>query len=482
MSRNPRKIEDILALAPLQEGLLFHSVYDEGELDPYVVQASFDIDGQLDKTALRAAATALLARHSALRVAFRQRKNGDWAQIVLQEVPLPWTETDFTALPEADRAQAADAAMVADRTARFDVTRPPLLRFTLLRLGPDLHRLVLTNHHLVLDGWSLPILMGELFTLYENGGDTNSLPRARPYREYINWLAAQDREAARDAWRTAYADLTEPTPIAPEAGRTTVTSAAVQTTLSSADTRRLSELARSRGVTLNTVVQTAWGLVLAKHTGRDDIVFGTTVSGRPPEIEGVERMVGLFINTVPTRVRLRPAETLGDLLTRVQDEHTRLAPHQHLELAEIQRAIGQGELFDTSMVFQNYPVERADVAGDGLGAGVRLTPGKDREATHYPLMLVGSARDTMHFRLDYRPDVYDETSAQQILDRFVHIMHTLVTDAALPLGRLDVLTEPELERMLGEWGVGGGDGGVLGGSVLGLFGEQVLLRGGSVAV
>ena len=162
MSRTPRKIEDILSLAPLQEGLLFHSVYDEEGLDPDVVQISFDIEGALDTAALRTAAQALLARHANLRVAFRQRKNGDWAQLVMREVPLPWTETDLTGLPEDERGAAADAAVAADRATRFDVTRPPLLRFTLLRTGAAVHRLVLTNHHLLMDGWSLPVLMGEI--------------------------------------------------------------------------------------------------------------------------------------------------------------------------------------------------------------------------------------------------------------------------------------------------------------------------------
>ncbi|AZQ32224.1 amino acid adenylation domain-containing protein [Streptomyces cyaneochromogenes] len=476
MSRTPRKIEDILPLAPLQEGLLFHSVYDEGDLDPYVVQMSFDIEGALDTSALHAAAKALLARHANLRAAFRQRKNGDWAQLVLREVPLPWEERDLSGLPEEERTAAVAEAMTAERTTRFDVTRPPLLRFTLLRLGADQYRMVFTNHHLVLDGWSLPILMGELFALYERGGDESALPRVRPYRDYLNWLGAQDREAARTAWREALADINEPTQLAPGLARSAATSEEVHASLSDVDTAALSEVARRHGVTLNTVVQTAWATALAKHTGRDDIVFGTTVSGRPPEIEGVERMVGLFINTLPTRVRLRPAEPLSALLARVQDEQTRLTPHQHLELAEIQRAAGHGELFDTSMVFQNYPVQPsggssgAGVAGDRVGPGISLVPGKDSEATHYPLMLVGSARDTMTFRLKYRTDVFDEDAAQRFLDRFVRILHAVTADADMPLGHLDLLEEAERRTLLADWNDTVAE--VPGRSVVELFAEQ----------
>ncbi|MEV5779013.1 condensation domain-containing protein, partial [Streptomyces antimycoticus] len=480
MSRTPRKIEDILPLAPLHEGLLFHSVYDQGELDPYVVQAAFDIEGPLDTATLRTAAEALLARHATLRAAFRQRKNGDWAQVVMRTVPLPWTETDLTALAEDERTAAADEAMAADRSTRIDVTRPPLLRFTLLRLGASLHRLVLTNHHLVLDGWSLPVLMSELCALYDAHGDDGAMPRVRPYRDYLGWLAAQDRDAARTAWREAFADLAEPSPMAPGIARTTVASAEVLASFSRSDTAALTEIARSRGVTLNTVVQTAWALTLGRHTGRDDIVFGTTVSGRPPQIDGVERMVGLFINTLPTRIRLRAAEPFAELLTRVQAEQTRLTPHQHLELAEIQRAVGHGELFDTSMVFQNYPVDRATTADEGIAAAVRLVPGKDREATHYPLMLVGSARDTMLFRLNYRPDIFDEAAVQSILDRFVRILHALVAEPELPVGRIDVLDEAEARSVLADWNDTACE--VPGRSVVELFEEGVARTPDAVAV
>ncbi|CAM5641129.1 Amino acid adenylation domain-containing protein (Fragment) OS=Streptomyces tendae OX=1932 GN=GUR47_38495 PE=4 SV=1 [Streptomyces tendae] len=451
MSRTARKIEDILPLAPLQEGLLFHSVYDEGELDPYVVQMSFDIDGALDTAVLRTAAEKLLARHANLRVAFRQRKSGDWAQLVMREVPLPWTERDLSTLPEAERADAAAGLIAAERATRFDVTRPPLLRFALLRLGAARHRLVLTNHHLLLDGWSLPVLMGDLFALYDAAGDDSALPRVRPYRDYLTWLEGQDRDAARDAWRDTFADLVEPTLVAPGADRAAVAGAEVRAELPREETAALTELARGRGLTLSTVVQSAWAIALSKHLGRDDIVFGTTVSGRPPEIDGVERMVGLFINTLPSRVRLRAAEPLAGLVARVQREQAALTPHQHLGLAEIQRSVGHGELFDTSMVFQNYPVNRSGTAGTGIGAAISLAPGKNREATHYPLLLIAAARDSMTFRLNHRPDLFDAASAQRILDRFVRVLRALVTDPEQPVGRLDLLTDRERDSVLREW-------------------------------
>ncbi|MEU7650214.1 amino acid adenylation domain-containing protein, partial [Streptomyces huasconensis] len=480
MSRNPRKIEDILPLAPLQEGLLFHSVYDEGELDPYVVQISFGIEGDLDAAALRAAAQTLLDRHANLRVAFRQRKNGEWAQLVMRQVRLPWAERDLSGLPEAERARAADEIVATDRARRFDIARPPMLRFTLIRLGAGEHRLVLTNHHLLMDGWSLPVLMGELFALYDGGGDASVLPRVRPYADYLRWLERQDQEAARDAWREAFADLAEPTLVAPDAGRAAVAGAEVESALGQQDTAALAEIARRHGVTLNTVVQAAWGITLSKLTGRDDVVFGTTVSGRPPQLDGVESMVGLFINTLPSRVRLRPAEPLVELLARVQDEQARLTGHQHLGLGEIQRVAGHGELFDTSMVFQNYPAPKAGAQGSGLGAAISLVPGKNREATHYPLLLIASARDTMAFRLSYRPDVFDADAAQGVLDRFVRVLHALLADPTRPVGLLDLLSDTERAQVLVEWNDSAHE--VPDAGVLDLFRAQVAAAPGAVAV
>lgn len=300
VSRKSRSIEDILPLSPLQEGLIFHSVYDDRGADIYTVQLVFDVDGPLDSTALHTAARTLVQRHTNLRAGFRQRTSGEWVQVVLRDAPPDWTETDLSALPEADREREAERIVVEDRARRFDVGRPPLLRFTLLRLTPDRHRLALAVHHAVLDGWSLPVVLRELLTLYVSGGDVSGLPRIRPYRDYLAWLADRDRDAALAAWHRVFEDFEEPARIAPAApGRTPVVPDKIEFGLPADTTRQLTERARELGVTLNTVVQGAWGLVLSRLLDRDDVVFGVTVSGRPADLPGVEDMVGLFINTLP---------------------------------------------------------------------------------------------------------------------------------------------------------------------------------------
>ncbi|MCF1594979.1 amino acid adenylation domain-containing protein [Streptomyces muensis] len=449
MAKQPG-LQDILPLAPLQEGMLFHSVYDEESPDVYLVQQAIDLEGDLDAQALRAACRALLRRHANLRAAFRYQGLKRPVQLIPHEVDLPWEELDLTERPEAERLAAADRALEQDRLRRFDLGRPPLMRFTLMRLGAGRYRFVLTNHHILLDGWSRPMLVRELLALYRAKGDDSALPRVRPFRDYLHWLAGQDRDAATAAWRSALAGLDGPTLVAPRAAQRPPTMPGrLETELDEADHAALTALARHRSLTLNSLVQGAWAVVLSGLTGRHDVVFGTTVSGRPPEIAGIETMVGLFINTLPARVRLRPDEPFTEAVRRAQDEQTRMQPYQQLGLAEVQRLAGVGELFDTTMVFENYPVDiGAERDEPGGLRSLTVTGGRNRDATHYPLALVALGRGGLRLRLDHRPDLIPEEAARDILDRLVRILRTVAADPERPVGRLDPLSDEERRAAL----------------------------------
>ncbi|MFJ8230002.1 amino acid adenylation domain-containing protein [Streptomyces sp. NPDC094448] len=450
VTRRPRKIEDIYPLSPLQEGLLFHNVLDGTATDVYVAQVTTDFEGPLDSDALRAAAAALLARYPNLRVAFRQRATGEWAQLVLREVDLPWRTVDLSGLPEAERAERAEAVAFEDRDRRFDPGQAPLVRFTLIHLGEQRHRFVLTNHHILLDGWSMQTLMKELFALYLAKGDPSGLPRPRPYRDYLTWLAGQDTEAARRAWAEALADFEEPSRVAAlTPDQPAVVPEHIRFGLDDHETRALTAFAREHGLTLNTVVQGSWSLLLSRITGLDDVMFGVTVSGRPPELDGVEDMVGLFINTLPLRLRLRPTEPLTAMLVRLQQEQSRLLPHQHLGLAEIQRLAGVGDLFDTSMVFENYPLDAAGL--DRTADGLKILSTEGYDATHYPLGLVAMPDSTLRFQLDYRPDVFQRDRAEELAEHLLRILRLFLTAPHTPVGRVDALGHEQIRRMLVDW-------------------------------
>ncbi|MGM9331166.1 amino acid adenylation domain-containing protein [Streptomyces murinus] len=439
----PSGLEDILPLTPMQEGLLFHSRYEQDGADVYAVQHVFDVRGALDAARLRTAVRALLRRHPNLRAGFRQVDSGQTVQLIPRRVELPWEESDLSSLPAAEAEAELVRIAAKEHARRFDLAEPPLLRFSLVRLAAEHHRLIMTTHHILLDGWSTPILVRELTTLYGSHGDAAALPRVTPYRQYLGWLAGQDRPAAEAAWREALAGLEQPTLLTPvDPTRAARMPERLTVELDEDRTAALADWARRQGVTMNTVLRAAWGLVLSRHTGQDDVVFGTVVAGRDPQLPGVEAMVGLFINMVPVRVALDPAQSLRSTVVRLQEEQTRLTVHHHLGLARIQQLAGTGDLFDTAMVFENYPW---DETGELPDTGPRIAPdlGRGRDATHYPLTLIAAPGRRLYLRLDYRDDLIDRDTAVGLLDRLTRALAAVTTDAERPTGRIDLLTDAE---------------------------------------
>ncbi|WP_229834825.1 non-ribosomal peptide synthetase [Streptomyces xantholiticus] len=444
------RIADVLPLSPLQQGLFFHAVYDEQAEDVYTVQLSFDIEGTVDREALRAGVRTLLARHANLRAAFRHEGLDAPAQIIPADVELPWTETDLSGLAEQERAEAVERLTAEDRVRRFDLAAPPLMRFTLLTTAPDRHRLLVSHHHLLLDGWSMPVFLGELFSLYGKQGDGASLPQVTPYRDYLAWVAGQDRTAAEAAWRQALDGLDEPTLLAaPDPSRPAVLPVRTRLELPEERTAALARWARARGVTVNTVVQAVWAMVVGQLTGRADVVFGGTVSGRPPQVPGIESMVGLFINTLPVRVTLDPAETLGTLLERLQEQQAGLMDHQHLPLADVQRTAGHGELFDSLVIFENYPLDADDLRRSAGGLGI--VGGDNHESTHYPLSLTVSLGRSLGLDLAHRPDLLDQSRVDALAACLLRLLGEAADHAEQPVGRLRLLAPEHERQVLGEW-------------------------------
>ncbi|SOD67864.1 AMP-binding enzyme, partial [Streptomyces zhaozhouensis] len=441
------KIEDILPLSPLQEGLLFLQISGREGLDIYTGQSKFDLEGDVDPAALRAAAQKLLDRHTNLRAAFRQRKSGEWAQLVLRKVKAPWTEFDLSDLP-AD-AREAESLRIARETrwAPFDPSRPPLLRFTLIRLGGDRFRFLLTHHHLLLDGWSMPLLVRELMALYLAGGDA-ALPRPRPYRDYLTWLGQRDRDAAREAWSEALATLETPTLLAPEPGPVTSPPERLSFKLDREATDRLTRWARTRDLTVNTVVQGSWALTLSHVLNRTDITFGTPVSGRPAEIPGIETMIGLFVNTLPLHTRVPLDQPITQYLRALQTQQTNLLDHQWTGLSEIQQWTGHKQLFDVAMTFENYPAGHSDVATSLNGVNLRVTGSSFNAGSHFPLVLGAFVRGAeLGFRIDHRPDLLSAQFAEGVRTRFLRALDAIVERPDGLVGQMDLLT-PEERRQL----------------------------------
>ncbi|WP_257138712.1 condensation domain-containing protein, partial [Streptomyces sp. wa1071] len=441
-------LDGVLPLTPLQHGLAYHALTEEAGTDPYVVQLELEITGPLDPGRLRGAARTVVDRHANLRAGFRRLTTGRLVQYTTADAPPEWTEHDLRARPDVLATPATDgrarpgvltALVTDDRTRPFAPDRPPLLRFTLIRTADDRWWLLFTSHHLLLDGWSTPLLLTDLFDAYAGRPPV----RRRPFADYARWLADRDRPAAEAAWRTALDGITEPT-LTASAG--TPSAALVPeetaTVLDPALTAALQDRARTTGTTLNTVVQTGWGLVLSRLTGRDDVVFGSAVSGRPAELDGVERMLGLFVNTLPTRVRTDPARTLGDAVADLHARQVALLDHQHLGLADIQGLVGLPALFDTMTVFENYPFDDDALTGSERAAGLDVRGVGGRDATHYPLTLAITLQDgRLRLVLKHRPDLHDTPAARTVLDRLTRALDHLAHRPDLPAGQLDLAPE-----------------------------------------
>ncbi|WP_433525469.1 amino acid adenylation domain-containing protein [Nocardia pseudovaccinii] len=445
---------DVWPLSPLQYGLLFHALYDTDTADDYTVQSLLTLAGTVDAARLRRAAQALLERHENLRVAFAETDDGP-RQLVLAGGEIRWHDIDLTDIADDDeRDRELDRLIALDARTRFELDRPPLIRFTLIRIGADIYRLVMTNHHLVLDGWSTPLLVRELLTLYVTRGDTSALPPAHSYREFLAWLDEQDNEASLAAWTQSLAGVDSPTRAVPSlAGIESTEAGMISRDLTRATVERLETTARESGATVNTVVQAAWAMLLAMSTGRTDVVFGGTVSGRPPELPGVEEMVGLFINTLPVRVQLDPAEKVADLLTRIQAEQARLLDHQHVGLAAIHRAIGLAELFDTLTVFESYPIDREALSQALDIAGMRVLDIAGTDATPYPLGLMvipvhgEDGHDTLRINLKFMADQLDRAAAQPLLERFVRLLTQLADNPNTLVSQLRYCDDAELATL-----------------------------------
>ena len=330
----------------------------------------------------------------------------------------------------------------AERVAVRDLAEEPAFRVALIRTAEDRHRFVLTFHHIVVDGWSLPIVVGEIFASYHG----QRLPAAAPYRRFVTWLADRDVDAARAAWREVLAGFDAPTLVGPpdrlKLGRRGVASFRVPVEV----TRALGELARSCRTTVNIVVQGAWAQLLTVLTGQHDVAFGVTVSGRPPEVLGADSMVGLLINTVPVRARIGAATTVADVLDQLQRAHNDTLEHQYLALRDIHRVTGHDRLFDTLLAFENYPIDTEALSGvDGL----TVTEFTNREYNHYPLAVQVLPGSELGLRVEFDTDVFDASSIDTLIERLQRILAAMAADPGRRLSSVDVLDRDEHARLDG---------------------------------
>jgi amino acid adenylation domain-containing protein len=458
-----RNIESIYPLTPMQQGMLFHSLYAP-ESGVYVEQLRCRVGGDIDVPAFQRAWQFASERHPVLRTAFVWKKSEQMLQVVHRQVTIPVEWLDWRDLA-ADAQQARFEELVAaDRRRGFDVSRAPLTRLTLVRTGDDAWRLLWTHHHLLLDGWSIPILLRDVFTAYEafRRNAAPPLPPARPYRDYVAWQQRQDLAAAEAFWRRTLAGFEAPTPLA--IGRAAASPGAddrvyglrerwLDPELSAA----LQAAARQQGLTLNTVVQGAWALALARTSGERDVVYGVTVSGRPADLPGAEGMVGLFINTLPVRARIDDARPWGAWLRDLQATQAEMRQYEYSPLVQVQgwSGVPRGTpLFESLFVFENYPVDETlrEQAGSLAFSDVVVA-----EQTNFPLTLLSAPGQRVMLRASYDGSRFDDEAIERLLARLETTLAAMAADASATLGTLPFATADERRLVVEEWNATGRD-------------------------
>src|SRR5579872_3617393 len=448
-------VEDIYPLSPMQEGMLFHSLYDP-QSEVYFEQIAFTLHGNLNVPAFRRAWEQIIARHAILRTLFLWEQLDTPLQVVRQQVTLPWTEQDWDHIPVTEHEQRLQDFLRTDRSESFDLSQAPLLRLYLIHLSEQEYHFSLSFHHILLDGWSVASVFGEVFSCYKAfcRGDIFPLPASRPYSDYIAWLQQQDLSQAEAFWRETLHGFTASTPLGVDlaADRELETADFRDHTfhLSATTSTTLQTFARQQQLTLNTLVQGAWALLLAHYSGQQDIVFGITVSGRPAALAGVEAMVGLFINTLPLRIQSDPQQQLLPWLHALQADQAEARQYDYTPLVQIQNwsEIPRGQaLFESLLVFENYPIDAALEESSSLEIEHR----QEKEWTNYPLTITVLPEANITIHLGYMISRFEEAAIHRLAGHLQTLLEGMVANPRQQLQDIPFLTTAERQQLLVDW-------------------------------
>ncbi len=451
-------LEDLYVATPMQSGLVFHGLDDGGA--SYVSQSYCDVVGSLDVEAFKRAWTQVVNHHSAFRTCFVGFEQEHIHQLVERDVSVTLIEEDWR---RHDRDEIVDALALyraQDKARGFDFGRAPLMRLSLLRLSDSRYHFIWSHHHVLSDGWCLPVVFGEVMTCYAAycEGRPPVLAEEVPYVDYIKWLARRDTERARAFWRGQLQGVATATPLGidglplDEPGASGAAKA--RWTLSGGLRRDLETLARQIPCTLSTVIQAAWGILLHRYSGEQDVVFGVTVSGRPSEVPGIERMVGLFINTLPLRVQVQDGLTVGELLAQLHRCHVDYGEYSYLGLGEIRSlsALPQDmALFDSLVVYENYPTTFADRLGsDSLGLQIEQVGSGDQ--TNFGLLLNVFDGESLTLEVSYRKERFGEATITRLLTHLGRILQAMGGEGpGLSIDAIALLDAEERQVQLGAW-------------------------------
>jgi amino acid adenylation domain-containing protein len=447
-------VEEFYPLSPMQQGILFHCLYDPLSA-LYFGQLSHTLHGDFDAAAFIQAWQKVLDRHSILRTLFIWEELKEPVQVVQRDVELPHQLLNWRELSVSEQEQRLEAFLQEDRQRGFEFSKSPLMRLTVIQLDHNVHRFIWSHHHLLIDGWSVPLLLGEVFAFYEafRRGEVLQLEESRPYREYIGWLHKQDLQEAEIFWREYLKGITVPTPfgLANAITRSPVVESRCgdeMITLSTTTTNALQSFARNNQLTLNTLVQGAWSILLSRYSGEPDVIFGATVSGRPADLPASDKMIGLFINTLPVRVKVDSDVSLLTWLKRLQQQQVEVRQYEYSPLVRVQ---GWSEvprdlpLFESILIFENYPVPRA--TGKSRRS-LKISHSNFYERINYPLAIIAGVGSTLELKVLYDQQRFPRSVVTSLLEHLKTVLERMPTQAEKPLTSLSVISDVERNQLL----------------------------------
>ncbi|QHM08465.1 plipastatin non-ribosomal peptide synthetase PpsC [Bacillus subtilis] len=447
------EIQDIYPLSFMQEGMLFHSLYDE-QSRAYFEQASFTINGQLDLERFQKSMDAVFDRYDIFRTAFIYKNVAKPRQVVLKQRHCHVHVEDISHLNEKDKEHCTEAFKEQDKSKGFDLQTDVLMRISILKWAPDHYVCIWSHHHILMDGWCLGIVIKDFLHIYQalGKGQFPDLPPVQPYGTYIKWLMQQEREEAAEYWKKRLQHFEKASPLPKRTDQMSDgTLQQITFTIPEKETSELQKIAAACGATLNTVFQALWGIMLQKFNRRDDAVFGSVISGRPSELKDVENMVGLFINTIPIRVQ-SDFLSFSDLVSGMQKDMTEAEAYSYFPLYDIQaQSALKQELIDHIIVFENTPTQQEIEELNQAGSfDFSVKDFEMEEVTNYRCSVKVIPGRTLYVRIHFHTGAYQPNMMSEIKDYLQHMISDVISDPSLPVSKMTLLDEDKTRKIVSQ--------------------------------
>lgn len=445
------QVQDMYYLSPMQEGMLFHTLHHQ-EKGFYVEQMDMNVKGTLRSDLLEKSMNIIVERYDIFRTVFLHEKVKRPVQVVLKNRPFQLDIVDIQDLSESEQLERIDRFKQKDQLRGFDLSKDLLMRASVFQTGPSSYRWIWSYHHILLDGWCFGLVVQELFAIYHAllHDIPYRLEPVKPYKEYIQWLEKQDKQASLEYWTQSLAGFEGQSTFKEQRKQTNEHELGeIEWAMSKEETAALSELALQQNATLSSALQSVWSILLSRYQRSNDVLFGTVVSGRPADLAGVDRMVGLFINVIPRRIQLTDQMTFRSLLSETQQQSLAAEPHQYIPIYDIQAKAGQQQLIDHIVVFENVPAAKKDEQESLLGFTVEDM--NVYEKSNYDLNLLASPGEQLQLKLAFNQRAFDPAFVHKLKDQLTLLIKGTIKHPDQSVHTLTLVTKQEKQRMLEEW-------------------------------